>query len=129
SGHQDATGTVLVKDFRLASEAAVRVDDHAGRVLAGNPPHGQLWIVGYRSTDADNNRVDQCPQSVEAGQSGRPVDVFGMPRFRRKTAIERLTDLADHHQLVDDTPAKRVEKFTPGLRKRLVTRPENIAKL
>ena len=52
-----------------------------------------------------------------------------MPRFRRNTAIERLTDLADHHQLVDDTPAKWAENFTPGLQKGLVTGPENIAKL
>lgn len=52
-----------------------------------------------------------------------------MPRFRRNTAIERLTDLADHHQLVDKAPPERAENFTPGLRKGLVTGPENIAKL
>jgi hypothetical protein len=52
-----------------------------------------------------------------------------MPRFRRNTAIERLTDLADDHQLVDGAPTKRTENFTPGLRKGLVTGPENIAKL
>src|SRR4029079_19249146 len=79
SGHQDATGTVLVKDPRLATEATVRIDDDPGRLRAGNPPHGYVMIVDYRSTDADNNRVDQCPQPVEVGQSGRPVDVFRMP--------------------------------------------------
>jgi hypothetical protein len=52
-----------------------------------------------------------------------------MPRFRRNTAVERLADLADDHQLINGTPAKRAENFTPGLRKRLVTRPKNIAKL
>jgi hypothetical protein len=129
SGYQDATGSVLTEDSRLAAKATVRVDNHAGRLPAGNPPHGQLRIVGYRSTDADNDRVDQSPQPMEVGQSGRPVDVFRMPRFRRNTAIERLTDLADHHQSVDDAPAKRAENFTPGLRKGLVTGPENIAKL
>jgi hypothetical protein len=52
-----------------------------------------------------------------------------MPRFRRNTAIERLTDLADHHQLIDEAPPKRTENFAPGLRKGLVTGPENIAKV
>jgi hypothetical protein len=52
-----------------------------------------------------------------------------MPRFRRNAAIERLTDLADDHQLVDAAPPKRPENFIPGLRKGLVTGPENIAKL
>jgi hypothetical protein len=52
-----------------------------------------------------------------------------MPRFRRNTAIERLTDLANHHQLIDEAPPKRTKNFIPGLRKGLVTRPENIAKL
>jgi hypothetical protein len=52
-----------------------------------------------------------------------------MPRFRRNAAIERLADLADDHQLIDGAPAKRAENFTPGLRKGLVTGPENIAKL
>ena len=52
-----------------------------------------------------------------------------MPRFRRNAAIERLTDLADDHQLVDEAPPKRPKNFIPGLRKGLVTGPENIAKL
>jgi hypothetical protein len=52
-----------------------------------------------------------------------------MPRFRRNATIERLTDLADHHQLIYQAPPKRTEYFTPGLRKGLVTGPENIAKL
>jgi hypothetical protein len=37
-----------------------------------------------------------------------------MPRFGRNTAIERLTDLADHHQLVDKAPPERAENFTQG---------------
>jgi hypothetical protein len=52
-----------------------------------------------------------------------------MPRFRRNTAIERLTDLADHHQLIDEATPKRTENFAPGVRQGLVTGPENIAKL
>jgi len=40
-----------------------------------------------------------------------------------------LTDLADHHQFIDGAPAKRAKNFIPGLRKGLVTGPENIAKL
>jgi hypothetical protein len=127
--YQDATDTIRTEYPRLVAEPAVRIDDDAGRLPPGDPAYGQLRIVGYRSTDADNDRIDQSSQPVEVRQSGRPVDVFRMPRFRRNTAIERLTDLADDHQLIDDAPAKRAENFTPGLRKGLVTGPENIAKL
>lgn len=118
--NKNATDTVLPEDSRFAAETAVRIDDDAGRLLPGDPAYGQLRIIGYRSTDADNDRVDQSPQPVEVGQSSRPIDVFRMPRFRRNAAIERLADLADDHQLIDGTPAKRVENFTPGLRKGLV---------
>jgi hypothetical protein len=127
--YNNATDTILTEDPRFAAETAVRIDDDACRLLPGDPAYGQLRIIGYRSTDADNDRVYQSPQPVQVGQSGRPIDVFRMPRFRRNTAVERLADLADDHQLINGTPAKRAENFTPGLRKRLVTRPKNIAKL
>ena len=75
-GYKNATDTVLTEDPRLVAEPAVWVDDDAGRLLPGDPAYGQLRIVGYRSTDADNDRIDQSPQPVEVGQSGRPIDVF-----------------------------------------------------
>ena len=75
-GYQDATDTVLTENPRLVAEPAVRVDDDAGRLLPGDPAYGQLRIVCYRSTDADNDCIDQSPQPVEVGQSGRPIDVF-----------------------------------------------------
>ena len=75
-GYKNATDTILTEDPRLVAEPAVRVDDDAGRLLPGDPAYGQLRIVGYRSTDADNDRIDQSPQPVEVGQSGRPIDVF-----------------------------------------------------
>ena len=75
-GYKNATDTVLAEDPRLVAEPAVWVDDDAGRLLPGDPAYGQLRIVGYRSTDADNDRIDQSPQPVEVGQSGRPIDVF-----------------------------------------------------
>ena len=128
-GYKNATDTVFTEDPRLVAEPAVRIDDDAGRLLPGDPAYGQLRIVGYRSTDADNDRIDQSPQPVEVRNSGRPIDVFRMPRFRRNAAIQRLTNLADNHQLINDTPPKRTENLTPGLRKGLVTGPENIAKL
>ncbi len=127
--YPDAADSILIEDPGFDAKTAVRIDDDAGRWRPGDPAHSQLRVVGYRGTDADNNRVDQGPQPVEVGKAGRPVDVFRMPRFRRNTAIERLTDLTDHHELIDKAPAKRVENFAPGLRKRLVTGPENIAKL
>jgi hypothetical protein len=74
--YKNATDTILTEDSRFAAEAAVRVDDDAGRLLPGDPAYGQLRIVGYRSTDADNDRIDQSSQPVEVRQSGRPVDVF-----------------------------------------------------
>jgi hypothetical protein len=76
SGYQNATDTVLTEYPRLVAEPATRVDHDACRLLPGNPAYGQLRIVGYRSTDADNDRIDQSPQPVEVGQSGRPIDVF-----------------------------------------------------
>ena len=127
--YQDAANSILIEDPRFVAKTAVRIDDDAGRLRAGDPAHSQLRVVGYRGTDADNDRVDQGPQPVEVGKACRPVDVFRMPRFRRNTAIERLTNLTDHHKLINEAPAQRVENFTPGLRKRLVTGPENIAKL
>ena len=75
-GYKNATDTVLTEYPRLVAEPAVWVDDDAGRLLPGDPAYGQLRIVGYRSTDADNDRIDQSPQPVEVGQSGRPIDVF-----------------------------------------------------
>ena len=75
-GYQDATDTILTEDPRLVAEPATRVDHDAGWLLPGDPAYGQLRIVGYRSTDADNDCIDQSPQSVEVGQSGRPIDVF-----------------------------------------------------
>jgi hypothetical protein len=75
-GYQDATDTILTEDPCLDAEPAIRVDDDASRLPPGDPAYGQLRIVGYRSTDADNDRIDQSPQSVEVGQSGRSIDVF-----------------------------------------------------
>ena len=127
--YQDAPDAILDENLRLVAETAAGIDDHARRLPPGDPAYGQLRIVGYRSTDADDDGVHQSPQSVEVGQSGRPIDVFRMPRFCRNAAIERLADLADHHELINKTAAKRAENFAPGLWQRLVTRPENIAKL
>ena len=128
-GYQDAADAIVIENPRLVAEPAIRVDDDAGRLPPGDPAYGQLRVVGYRSTDADNDRVHQSPQPVKVGQAGRPVDVFRMPGFRRNTAIERLTDLADHHQLIDEAPPKRTENFAPGVRQGLVTGLKNIAKL
>ena len=128
-GYQDATGTIVIENLRFVTETAVRIDDDTGRLLPGDPAYGQLRIVGYRSTNTDDDGIDQSPQPVEVGQSGRSVDAFRVPRFGRNTAIERLTDLADDYQFIYETPAKRTKNFTPRLRKGLVTGPENIAKL
>jgi hypothetical protein len=75
-GYQDATDTIFTENPCLVAEPATRVDHDTGRLPPGDPAYGQLRIVGYRSTDADNDRIDQSPQSVEVGQSGRPIDVF-----------------------------------------------------
>jgi hypothetical protein len=75
-GYQDAADTILTEDPRLVAEPSVRIDDDASRLLPGDPAYSQLRIVGYRSTDADNDCVDQSPQPVEVRQSARPIDVF-----------------------------------------------------
>ena len=48
-------------------------------------------------------------------QSGRTVDVFGMPRHGRDPAVDRLSDLPDHDELVDRPPAQRAEPLFPRL--------------
>lgn len=57
-GYKYAADTILTEDPRLAAETPVRVDDDAGRLLPGDPAYGQLRIIGYRSTGADNDRID-----------------------------------------------------------------------
>ena len=78
-GYQDAKDTVVIENPCLVAETAAGVDDDPGRLPPGDPAYGQLRVVGYRSTDADNDRVHQSPQPVKVGQAGRPVDVFRMP--------------------------------------------------
>jgi hypothetical protein len=109
--------------------APFRIDDHTGRLRPGDPAYGQLGVVGYCRTNANNHGINQRPQAMQVGKARSTIDILRVPRFRRNAAIERLADLADNHQLINSTPAERAENFTPGLRKGLVTGPENIAKL
>ena len=73
--------------------------------------------------------VHQRTQPVQMGKARRSVDVFGMARFRRNPAIERLPDLTDNHQIVHRALPQWAEYFAPWLRQRLDLTAENIAKL
>jgi hypothetical protein len=41
-----------------------------------NVTHGQLWVIGARGFDADQNGIDQRPQAVEVHKAPRPIDVM-----------------------------------------------------
>src|SRR6476646_1487290 len=90
----------------------------------GNTPYCQLRIISDGCADADNNSINQRPQSMQVLQSGWTVDVFRMPRFRCDPAIKRLAELANDNEIVHLAAPKRAEQIRPGLRQRLLPLPK-----
>ena len=62
---------------------------------------GELRIVGKRGADADHDGVDQRTQAMQMGKPIGAVDVMGMSAGGGDAAVERLAELADHHQVID----------------------------
>jgi hypothetical protein len=59
-----------------------------------------LGIIRDGRAYTDDNPVHQRTQPVQMCKAGRSVYVFGMARFRSNSAIERLPDLTDNHQII-----------------------------
>jgi len=74
----------------------------------------ELRVVGERGADADHDHVDERPQPVQMGETGRPVDVVRVAGLGRDPAVERLTELTDHHEIVDRAGFQRSEPLLPG---------------
>ena len=91
------------------------IDDDPRRLRAGDAPHGELRIVGERRSDPDHHGIHQRPQPVQMGKPRRPVDVVRMSGFGRDAAVQRLADLADHHEFVDPAMPQRAEQVLPRL--------------
>ena len=126
---QQAARAIGSKHFGFAAQPAFGIDDHARRMRSGHAPHRELRIVGDGGADAYNYTVDERPQPMQMGKTGRAVDVFRVPGFGRNAAIEGLADLADHHEIVHAALSQWAKYGAPGLRQRLVRRAENIAKV
>ena len=113
AGHDQAAHAIVGQQFGAGRQPPAGIDDDPRRLRAGDAPHRELGIVGQRRADADHHRIDQRPQPVQMGESGRPVDVVGMAGFGRDPAVQRLADLGDHHQVVDPAMPQAARKAPP----------------
>jgi hypothetical protein len=43
---------------------------------SGHAPHGELRIIGDGGANAYNYTVDERPQPMQMGETGRTIDVF-----------------------------------------------------
>ena len=99
--HDQPAHAVRSEQLGVGRQPAARVDHHPRWVGAGDVPNRELRIVRGRSADPDHHGIDQRPQPVQMGESGRAVDVVRMAGWRGDPAVQRLADLADHDQAVD----------------------------
>ena len=102
----------------LAGSRPLGIDHHPRRVGPGDAPHRELRIVGDRGADPDHHGIDQRPQPVQVGEPGRAVDVVRMAGWGGDPAVQRLADLADHHQAVGRARPQRPKDFFPRRRQR-----------
>jgi len=123
--HHDAAGAVGRKELGVGCHAAARIDHDARRAGARDVTHRQLRIVRNRGTDPDHDRIDQGTQPVQVGKPGRAVDVVRMTGLGRNAAVERLSELADHHQIIDRARPERPEALLPGSGQRFA-RPKHL---
>ena len=99
-GDHQAAHAVAASSLALGRQPAARIDHDPRRLRTGHPPDRELRIVGERRPDPDHHGIDQRAQPVQMGKPGRPVDVVRMAGRRGDPAVQRLADLADHHQTV-----------------------------
>ncbi len=98
---QQASHAVGGEYLRTKARTALGIDDDARRLRTGHAPHRQLRIVGDDRADADHHGVDERPQAMQMGKPGGPVDVARVTGDGGGAPVERLSDLADHHEIVD----------------------------
>jgi hypothetical protein len=99
-GDHESSHAVSCEHSRISAKTAPGIDYDPHGLLPTHPTHGQQWIVRKSRTDTNDDAVHQRPQSVQMSQARRPVYVFGMACFRGNTAIERLPDLTDNHEII-----------------------------
>ena len=73
---QQAAYAIRRKDPGFAAQPAFWVDDNARRMRSGHAPHGELRIIGDGGANAYNYTVDERPQPMQMGETGRTIDVF-----------------------------------------------------
>ena len=79
----------------------MRIEHDADRIWATDTTDRQLRVVCARGLDADDDRVNQRPETMQVGDPGRAVDVMGSASRRRKTTIDRLANLAYDDKIID----------------------------
>jgi hypothetical protein len=99
----------------MGRQPAARVKDNSHWIGALDVTNGQLWVIGARGFDADENGIDQRPQAVEVHKARRPVDVMRPAGRRCHTTVERLPDLTDNNEIIDFSGAERAEYVFPRL--------------
>ena len=113
----------VITSRRIPSAASARALD--GNRAAGidhdprgawtlDPPDGQLRIVRHGRPDPDDHGIDQCPQAVQVGEAGLPIDVMRMAGGRSRCGRRSTGRLSDHDQIVDPTGPQRSEDVLPG---------------
>ena len=112
----EAPDAVVGEQPGVGRQPPARIDHDPRRMRAGDAPDGEPGIVGEHGPDADHDGVDQGAQPMQVRETLGPVDVMGMAAFGGDPAVERLADLADHHQVVDRSGPQRAEQIVPRCR-------------
>jgi hypothetical protein len=112
-GGYNNAAAIAVEQARAGRQPAARVKDDSDWIGALDVTNGQLWVIGARGLDTDENGVDQCPQAVEMHNARRPVDVMRPASRRCHTTVEGLPDLTDNNEVIDFSGAERAEYVFP----------------
>ncbi len=116
-GDDEARYAVVAQCPRAGRQPPVRIDDDADGMRAADPAHRQQGIVRDGGPDPDDDGIDQRAEPVEMVEPFAAIDVVGMPGHRCGTAVERLADLPDHHEIVHQPGAQRPENALPPRRR------------
>src|SRR5262249_20451673 len=73
----------------------------------------KLRVIGERRADADHDRIHEGAQPVQVDEPFVAVDVVRVAACRGDAAVQRLSDLAHHHEIVDRAGAQRAEQVLP----------------
>ena len=85
----------------------------AQQALKLDPDCVLAWVVvawlGWQSVFYSRRE-----RTLEMCQPGHAVDVFRVPGGGGDAGVDRLAELPDHHQIIDQAAAQRPEHITPG---------------